>query len=129
VKEKAAIIQAVAAKISASELMVRFLTLLARKARFSRLAEIREAFSTAKLAAKGSVAGKLVAADQMKQEDVAGLAAAFSKKLGKNVEFRVSTDPSLLAGMKVTVSGVTYDGTLRSQLQRLRDKLVQGFTV
>ena len=57
------------------------------------------------------------------QEDVEALAKAFGKKLNKRVAFHVSTDPSLLAGMKVTVNGVTYDGTLRSQLQKLRDQI------
>ena len=34
----------------------------------------------------------------------------------------------ILAGMKVTVNGVTYDGTLRSQLQKLRDQVAMGVT-
>jgi F0F1-type ATP synthase delta subunit len=43
--------------------------------------------------------------------------------LGRKVAFRVSTDPSLLAGVRVTVSGVTYDGTLKAQLEQLKDKI------
>ena len=61
--------------------------------------------------------------DPLKDSDVQGLAQAYEKKLGKRVEFQVSVDPGLLAGLKVTVNGVTYDGTLRSQLDRLKENL------
>jgi F-type H+-transporting ATPase subunit delta len=90
------------------------------------LPAILESYNSVRLLAEGGVPGRLVAAEPVSDQDVQGLAQAFSKKLGKKVAFQVSTDPSLLAGMKVTVNGVTYDGTLRSQLQRLRDRLVAG---
>jgi F0F1-type ATP synthase delta subunit len=60
------------------------------------------------------------------EADIDTLTKAFSQKLGKKVAFRVAIDPSLLAGMKVTVNGVTYDGTLRSQIHKLRDHLAAG---
>jgi F0F1-type ATP synthase delta subunit len=62
----------------------------------------------------------------MNEADVKNLAKAFSEKLGKRVAFQSSTEPALLAGLKVTVNGVTYDGTLRSQIQKLRDYFVAG---
>jgi F-type H+-transporting ATPase subunit delta len=88
--------------------------------------EIRNAYRSVRLEAEGGVSGRLVSADPLSESDIKGLADAFQRKLGKPVAFRVSTDPSLLAGMKVIVNGVTYDGTLKSQLQQLRDLVVAG---
>jgi F-type H+-transporting ATPase subunit delta len=87
------------------------------------LPEVRDTFSEVRLNAEGGVTGKLVSAEPMTDADVQSLSAAFTRKLGRKVAFRVSTDPGLLAGVRVTVNGVTYDGTLKAQLEQLRDKI------
>jgi F-type H+-transporting ATPase subunit delta len=125
-KEKTAIVDEVSKKAGYQPAVKNFLSLLARKGRLPILAEIRSAWTTVRLHAEGGVSGRLVSADPLKPEDVQGLSQAFGKKLGKKVAFQVSTDPSLLAGIKVNVNGITYDGTLRSQLQRLRDRVATG---
>jgi F-type H+-transporting ATPase subunit delta len=125
-KEKVAVVEALCQKMGITELTARFLALLARKERLGILNEVRHALSEVRLAAEGGLSGTVVSAEQMNASDVEDLAQAFSKKLGKKVAFSVSSDASLLAGMKVTVNGVTYDGTLRSQLQRLRDQVAAG---
>lgn len=125
-KEKAALAAAVARKLGASELVSRFVTLLASKDRVAAISEILPAFQEARLVAEGGVPGWLSSAEPVNEADVEGLARAFSRKLGKKVKFNLSTDPSLLAGVKVVVNGVTYDGTLRAQLQKMRDRVVSG---
>jgi F-type H+-transporting ATPase subunit delta len=125
-REKVAFVQKLSEAMKLSGLLPNFLQLLARKNRLVALKEVREAFHQVRLSAEGGVAGQVVSAEPMDQKDIESLAQSFSKKLGKRVVFKVSTDASLLAGMKVTVSGVTYDGTLRSQLQKLRDQVALG---
>ena len=122
-KEKGQLIDAIAKKVNVSPLNARFLSLLTRKGRLSMLREIHQSFALVRVEAEGGITGTVVAADVVDGVDVETLAKAFGKKLNKRVAFIVSTDPSLLAGMKVTVNGVTYDGTLRSQLQKLRDQI------
>lgn len=127
-REKAAVVEKLAQPMNLSGLLLSFLQLLARKNRLVILNEVRDAFRRVRLDAEGGVAGQVVSAEPMDQKDIDGLAQSFSKKLGKRVAFQVSTDASLLAGMKVTVNGVTYDGTLRAQLQKLRDRVAMGAT-
>lgn len=128
VKEKISLLEEFSKKLEWHPLLKKFLILLAKKDRLPLLAEIQESFGKIRLAVEGGVEGYVVSAEQMNGEDVDSLAKAFSKRLGKKVAFRVSVDPLLLAGMKVTVNGVTYDGSLRSQLQKLRDRFVAGFS-
>jgi F-type H+-transporting ATPase subunit delta len=123
-KEKVALVQSLSQKMQLSKSLTGFLALLARKQRFVILPEIRDAFRKVRLEAEGGILGHLVSADPLESKDVEDLSRAFSQKLGRKVAFRTETDSNLLAGMKVTVNGVTYDGSLRSQLQRLRDRLV-----
>ena len=127
-KEKVALIEVISQKFECANVLKHFLILLARKGRLSLLQEIKDAFGSVRLTLQGGVAGNLVAAEAVTDADVKELEKAFTHKLGKKVAFRVYVDPSLLAGMKVTVNGVTYDGTLRSQLQKLRDRFVTGMS-
>lgn len=124
--EKAAVAEAVAQKMGADRLTVRFLAMLARKGRGPVVTEIAEAFTTVRLEGEGATLGTVVSADPLKQEDLESLATSFTRKLGKKVVFKASVDANLLAGLKVTVNGTTYDGSLRAQLQTLRDRLVYG---
>jgi len=122
-KEKSAVIEAICKKTESPKLVIAFLQLLAKKGRFSELGSVREAFSQLRVSAGGGIAGTLVTAVPMAPADVEELARIFSKKLEKNVSFKVSMDSSLLAGVKAHVAGVMYDGSLRSELERLRDRL------
>ena len=124
--EKVSIMTGLLDRLKPSELVHRFLLLLARKNRISVLKQVREAWFSVRLAAESGIAGQLVSVDPMSDEDVKSLAEAFSKKFGRKVSFQVSINPALLAGVKVTVNGVTYDGTLHSQLKKVRDRLLAG---
>jgi F0F1-type ATP synthase delta subunit len=65
-------------------------------------------------------------ADPLTEAETAELRAMFSKKTGKAIEFDTSVDPTLIAGFKVTVQGKTYDGSLKAQVDKLKNKLVFG---
>ena len=108
-KEKAILVREFGKRLALSEPAIRFLVLLARKERIGLLAEIQKAFETVRIEAEGGMMGNLVSAEPLVASDIEDLAKAFGQKFGKRIVFQVSTDPSLLAGMKVTVNGVTYD--------------------
>lgn len=48
------------------------------------------------------------------------------ERLGREVVLEVREDPALLGGIVTRVGSVVYDGSLRAQLARLRQELVQG---
>lgn len=121
-KEKAALVEVLVKKLNAPAILRRFLLLLVRKGRLVLLSEITQALDSVRLEAGGGVMGVLTSAEALSASDTESLAKAFAKKLGKSVEFVSLVNPELLAGLKVTVQGVTYDGTLRAQLERLRDQ-------
>lgn len=125
-REKMALMHELQKKLEFLKPLENFILLLARKKRLPLLSDIRDAFGAVRLEAAGGVRGTLISADLLSDQDGQNLAKAFSQKLGKKVVFKTFLDPSLLAGVKVTVNGVTYDGSLRAQLQRLRDRLVFG---
>jgi len=124
--ERVAFVLTLSQRAGYSKLASNFLLLIAKKGRFGSLAEISDAFAAVCLEAQGGLFGNVVSADPVDAADLQGLADAFTKKLGKKVAFKSSVDSELLAGMKVTVSGITYDGTLKAKIQRLRDRLASS---
>ncbi len=125
-KEKAEVTRAIGKKLGIDGLLEKFLVLMAMKDRLGEMADVAQALTLARIESEGGVLGTVDSADPMDKADLDSVARSFTQKLGKKVTFRTSVNPELLAGIKVTVSGVTYDGTLRSQLDRLRDRLVSG---
>ena len=51
--------------------------------------------------------------------------APIVKVTGKNVELSVSVDPELLGGVVATIGSTVYDGSVKTQLQRMRQELVE----
>ncbi len=125
-EEKLKVLEDMIAKQNAPAIVGRFFALLAKKGRLSSLEEIAADFAQVRLEAEGAILGKVESADALKDTDLEDLARAFTKKMGKRVVFKTSINPDLLAGMKVTVSGVTYDGSMRAQLNQVGERLTQG---
>lgn len=123
VKQKEKIVNDISEALKTHPLATRFVGLLVRKNRTQFLPEMIDQFEKLRVESSGAVSGELVSADQVEEVEVNQIKELFKKRLGKEVQFRVKTNPELIAGMKITVGGVTYDGTLRSKLQKMRDKL------
>lgn len=123
-QEKESITRLLCEKQQLSELGTKFLVLLAKKRRMNALTIIKDAFDSVRLESEGGLIGHVVSADAISEQDANEIEFAFSKKLGKKISLRTSIDSSLIAGVRVTVSGVTYDGSLKAQLERLKNKFV-----
>jgi F-type H+-transporting ATPase subunit delta len=124
--EKIQVLDEFMKRLETSAMAREFLTLLVKKGRLEFLAEIRAAFTEMRLSEAGGVVVSLVSAEQLGEAEKEDIVSLLKKKFNRPVLLRASVDPRLVAGMKVTVAGVTYDGSLRAQLQRLRDRLVHG---
>lgn len=124
--EKNAVIEAVSKAASLSLNAERFLALLAKKGRLGFLSEILVAHEELRAQSAGSSRGMVRSADPLSADELTELEAIMKKKLGRAVSLAVETDPSLIAGLSVTVGGVTYDGSVRAQLERAQAALIAG---
>ncbi len=98
----------------------------AEKGRVALFPMVHDEFVRLRVEAENGVLGELVSAEPLDARDQDELSQAFSKKLGRKVQFKTRIDPALIAGVKVTVAGITYDGSVRAQLQRVRHQLFEG---
>jgi F-type H+-transporting ATPase subunit delta len=122
-EEKIAVLKKIAVDGSTSKILELFLGMLSHKGRLNIISFLGEAFMEVRLESQGATLGLAESAEPLKEAELQELSSSFEKKLGKRVFFKTKIDPTLLAGVKVTVGGVTYDGTVRAQLNQIRDQM------
>ncbi len=119
--DREAVVAEITKKMGLLEPVAKLALLVSRKNRWSQIGEIQRAFSRLCLEAAGGLLGTVESADPLEARDLEELQDSFSKKTGKKVKFQVLIDPALIAGVRITVNGVTYDGTIKASLQRFKN--------
>jgi F-type H+-transporting ATPase subunit delta len=71
------------------------------------------------------VKARVTAAAPLATPSASRLQSALAARTGRNVELEVSVDPALIAA-RGHVGNVVFDGSLRTQLDQLRDTLSRG---
>jgi F-type H+-transporting ATPase subunit delta len=115
--------QTLARDLSLSDLLTRFVGVLADQQRLNQLPAMAEYFQLLLDQEFGRVRITMRSArplDGQQQEQIAG---AFARLTGKQVLPAVAVDSELLGGVVVEVGSKVYDGSVRTQLERLAKEL------
>lgn len=115
------VVSAVWAK--APELVTRLLHILVERDRMSLLPAIAAAYVEAWNAARGVVSAEAVSAVELDPGQEKALREALAKATGKGIELLTRVEPALLGGLRVTMGGRTFDGTVKAQLLALKRRL------
>lgn len=107
-----------------SDLLARFVQLLADRQRLAELPGIADFFLKLLDDEKNRVRLHLRTAMKLTDPQERSLVEGFAKLTGKEVIPDVSVDPALLGGVVAEVQGKVYDGSVRTQLDRLANELV-----
>jgi len=118
-EEKQKVLKEFASKTKLSPLSERFLSVLVKRNRLGILPAVLTEIEAIQVEKKGGVMGELVSAIPLEAGVVGSVAQALSKKLNKPVQLKERVDPGIIAGMRVTVGGVTYDGSVKGKLEKL----------
>ena len=125
-EQRGAIISAITQKMGLSVVVSRAAKIAAEKGRVGLFSQIHDEFVKLRVSHDGGLLGELISAEPVEARDQEELAQAFAKKLGKKIVFKTKVDPTLIAGLKVVVGGVTYDGSVRAQLQRAKTAMLSA---
>jgi F-type H+-transporting ATPase subunit delta len=115
--------QTVAQGLSLSNLLTRFLAVLSDHQRLSELPAIAAYFQRLLDQTLGRVRIAIRSARVLDPAQEQQIAAAFARLTGKQVMPAAVVDPELLGGVLVEVEGKVYDGSVRTQLERLAKEL------
>jgi len=123
VEKKRAVVREVFGGSAGETLVGRLVDLLMARGRLEILPAVADAFAVEWNAARGVVTAQALTAAALTQDQQDRLATALSAAAGVTVELQAAVDPRLLGGVRVTMAGRIYDGTVRGRLQGLRRHL------
>lgn len=106
-----------------SPLSERFLAILAKRNRLGILHDVIKEVELIEIEKQGGLMGEIVSAVPLDDSVVDSIKNSLAKRLHKPVQLKQKVDPGIIAGMRVTVSGVTYDGSVKSKLDKLAGNL------
>ena len=86
--------------------------------------DIADAYSELVDEAQGRVRAVAVAAVDLSDADRKRISSELSKRIGKQVELEVRSDPRIVGGLLLQIGDRVIDGTLAARLHQLRRSLV-----
>jgi F-type H+-transporting ATPase subunit delta len=100
-----------------------FFAILIDHGRIPMLAQIARQFETELNTQLGFVEADVTSSRQLSAEEKQGLESQVERLTGKKVRARYGTNAELLGGALVRVGSTIYDGSIRGQLQKLKEQL------
>jgi len=100
------------------------LRLLIEHYRTSEIHRIREEFERLADEASGIIRAAVTTAIDLDKEDRQRFEQALAEKLGRKVSVEFSIDPGIVGGASIQIGDHLVDGTVRTQLARLRQELL-----
>jgi F-type H+-transporting ATPase subunit delta len=104
----------------------RFMTTVVDHRRVRNLPEIAELFRELREEAEGIVPASITTAKPLSPDMTEKVRDALEKLTGKSVRLEVQVDPDLIGGAVTRIGSKVYDGSLETQLQMLRTRLLEG---
>jgi F-type H+-transporting ATPase subunit delta len=121
--QKHAVVSKLVERLGASKTLLNFLLVLIDNRRASLLDEIQAAYQEQLYARLGVADVYVMSARDLSEPEKTELARALEKLTGKRVEAHYGVDPELIGGAVVRIGSTIYDGSVREQLNRMRDWL------
>jgi len=116
----------VAARLSLSDKMVKFVSHLTQIRVISALAEVIKAATVIYLEKKKRAKATVLTPVEISAKHEERLKVSLKKLIEKDVDIEFVMDPSLLGGFLVKVGSTMYDSSIKGQLRLLKDELIKG---
>ena len=115
--------QTIASRLGLSELSGKVIEVLIRNHRINDISAVIEALAQYINEALDIAVAEVRSASRLSESEVSDLRKALEKRVGKRVEVRVSTDPSLLGGFVAKIGSEVYDASIVGKIHKFREKL------
>ena len=123
--QRQSLMEAIAKAMSLSTQVSKLIAMLGKSGRLELMNDLAEAYRERLLAHQNVVRAEVTSAAPLSPEKTRALEESLSRVTGKKVEISVSVDPELLGGVVARIGSTVYDGSVKTQLARMRQELVK----
>jgi F-type H+-transporting ATPase subunit delta len=124
VSGKRGIVTTVATRLGLGPTTLRVLQLLAERDRLALTSDLLAVYRERLLERRKIVRAEVRSAVPLSPDALASITARLGAITGKNVAVDASVDAALVGGVVATVGSTVYDGSVKTQLEKLRKQLV-----
>ena len=122
-EQKRALLDAIARQVGTLRPIRNFFAVLIDHGRIPMLAQIARQFETELNTQLGFVEADITSSRQLSSDEKQGLESQVESMTGKKVRAKLRHNAELLGGAVVRVGSTIYDGSIRGQLQKLKEQL------
>ena len=101
-----------------------FLKVLLRNQRLAELHEVNKRFAEVLDQRAGMITAQVKTARPISSEQQSSLQSTLTHVTGKKVKLNFEVDESLIGGVVTRIGSTVYDGSVRNQLDQLKEKLI-----
>lgn len=123
-KEK--VLESLLKKTKPAKTTANFLRVLLRNSRLTELSNINEKFASVLDERNGIISAEITSSRPLSDAEKAEFQANLAKLTGKTVNLHFEIDKNIIGGVVTRVGSIVYDGSVKTQLENLKEQLVNG---
>jgi F-type H+-transporting ATPase subunit delta len=123
---KRAVVEQLLARSPVTPVLSKVLLLLADRDRLVLLPDLAEAYQSRLMDHQQVVRAEVTTAMPLPEDRVAALRQGLAQATGRRVELEVRVDPALVGGAIARIGGTVYDGSVTTQLEKMKQRLVRA---
>jgi len=123
-EQKRAVLDAIAGRVGAFKAVRNFMAVIIDHRRIPMLNEIARQFAVELDTQLGFVEAEVSSARELSAGEKGELESQVERLTGKKVRAHYASDVGLLGGVMVRVGSTIYDGSIRGQLDKLKQELI-----
>ena len=125
-RKRAVVEQLFAAAGPMSPIVQKLVLMLAERDRLVLLPELATAYEARLMENAQVVRAQLTTAIALPQDRIAALQQGLARATGRQVQLEASVDTSIIGGAVARIGSTVYDGSVTTQLQKVKERLVSA---
>jgi F-type H+-transporting ATPase subunit delta len=105
--------------------LAKLLNMLGERGRLDLLPVMLDVYRERLLAHRNIVRATVTSASPLSADKVHQLETSLGGLTGKKVQIETTVDPTIIGGVVTRIGSTVYDGSIRTQLQKMRQQLVE----
>ncbi len=123
VQRKRAIVEQLLARAPLSPIVSRLLLMLAERDRLALLPELVSAYEARLMENAQVVRAQITTAVELPAGQAGALQQGLARATGREVQLETRVDPAIIGGAVARIGSMVYDGSVTTQLQKIRERL------